>query len=256
MSNTETITETLPVGAGELSADAERFAVALAQHGNARKAYLDTFPDTPPARAAKRGFDLKHTPAVAARVHALRNAMAESFDITAAALKLRQYRVATAEPLTHVRVFCCRHCYSTTPGAPQWRDAAELALALDEALKSKGAKPIPRNGGFGFDPFAPPSPECPECYGAGKAVLYLPDTTQLNEAQAASYRGASMDKYGVITIETHDPQDAAFELARMIPGAIAPARSESRSVSVHVEPLKDMTPEQIVALMQQQRLLT
>jgi hypothetical protein len=65
-----------------------------------------------------------------------------------------------------------------------------------------------------------------------------------------------VDKYGVITVEQHDQQDAARELHRMIPGAIAPQRSESKSLTVHVEPLKDMTPEAIVELMQQQRLLT
>ncbi len=255
----QALTDTAPVPVEELTVQAERFAALYAQCGNASTAYRKAYnvaATTLPNTVHRKAHQLKHTPAVARRIHELRNALAEQFVVSAAALKLRQYEVASAAPLTHVRIYACRHCWSPDH-AYAWRGAAEFAKALDAYGEAKGTGQRPSAaGGFSFDPFASPCPTCPECMGAGKPVVYLPDTIKLEGAAAASYAGASIDKYGVITVEQHDAQDAAFELHRMIPGAIAPARTESKSLTVHVEPLRDMTPQQVVEFMQQQRLLT
>lgn len=255
----QTLTDTAPVPVEEISVRAERFAALYAQCGNASTAYrkaYDIAATTLPNTVHRRAHKLKHTPAVARRIHELRNALAEQFVISANALKLRQYDVASASPLTHVRIYACRHCWSPDH-AYGWRNALEFAKALDAYGRDPVSNSLPSAaGGFSFDPFATPNERCPECMGAGKPVVYLPDTTKLEGTAAASYAGASIDKYGVITVEQHDAQHAAFELHRMVPGAIAPARTESKSLTVHVEPLKDMTPTQVLEFMQQQRLLT
>jgi len=236
----------------------EAFAQMYSKTGNATYCYRRVYnvaPETSRAVVTSKAHELRHHPAVAARIHELRNAIAEQFVIGAAALQLRQYELATAPPLTHVRVFNCRHCHGVGFGY-QWRDEVELAKALDACIESKGAKPMPdASGGYGFDPFAKPNPTCVECLGAGKPVVYIADTTELEGAAAASFKGASVDKYGVITVEQHSQQEAAFELHRMVPGAIAPTRSESKSLSVHVEPLKDMTQAEVIELIQQQKLI-
>lgn len=242
----------------ELTTQQEKFAQMYAKTGNATYCYrlvYNVAPETSRAVVNSKAHELRHHPAVAARIHVLRAAIAEQFVISAAALQLRQYELATAPPLTHVRVFNCRHCHGVGFGY-QWRDEVEAAKAIDESLVSQGAIPMPDlSGGYGFDAFAPVNPQCVVCMGAGKAVVYLADTTQLEGAAAASYAGAEIDKYGIIKIKQHNQQDAAFELHRMVPGAIAPTRSESKSVSVHVEPLKDMTPAEVIELIQQQRLI-
>lgn len=259
---TQTALTVVPAPADELTTKQETFAQRVAADGNAAASYravFDVKPNASPHAVRQAAYELVHTPKVAARIHELRNAIAEQFVINTAALKLRQYEVATAPPLTHVRVFNCRCCHSEDGRNPQWIDSREYADAV-EAWQASLTSPKPERmpsmaGGVGFDPFAAPSPCCGACMGAGKPVVYLADTTQLDGAAAASFKGASIDKYGVITIEQHDAQDAARELHRMIPGAIAPQRSESKVAHVHVEPLRDLTPEQIVALMAEQKLI-
>ena len=123
---------------------------------------------------------------------------------------MRQHELAHAPPLSHVRVFACRWC-PTDGNHYAWVDADEFTDACEAWAASKGTvrRPSPL-GGFTFDPFAPPSRTCRKCMGAGVNVLYLADTTQLEGAAAASFKGASMDKYGVIKVEEHDQQEAAL----------------------------------------------
>jgi phage terminase small subunit len=255
------MTDDLPATLDELTVQQEDFAQMYAKCGNATRSYIATYGtkgDASKVAVRIAASRLANNPAVAARIHALRTAIAEQFVISAAALQLRQYEVATAPPLTHVRVFACRHCHGIG-GKYAWRDAEEFTDAVEHWAATRDTRPQPQPspaGGFSFNPFASPNPECVHCLGAGVVKLYMADTTHLEGAAAASYAGASIDKYGVITLRQHDAQDAAHELHRMIPGAIAPARTESKSLTVHVEPLRDMTPQQVIEFMQQQKLLT
>jgi phage terminase small subunit len=250
------------IEASDLTPKQEAFAIAYVEHGNAAHAYrtvYDVGADTLPSTVHRTAHELVRHPRVRVRIHELRNAIAERFEISAAALRMRQFEIATAPALQHVRVFNCRHCHGIDHGY-QWRDASELAKAVDAHLKSVNSpKPTPLpdpRGGYGFDAFAKPSPDCDKCMGAGVSVLYTVDTTELSGAALAAYKGATVDRNGNVVIEQHDQQAAAFELHAMVPGALAPKQTESRSVSLHVEPLKDMSPDDVLAFMTRQKLIT
>jgi hypothetical protein len=248
------------VVADALSVKAEAFAQAYCDHGNASRALREAFDTSGMSRATIKteAYRMVHSRPIAARIATLRAGIAEAFVANVANLRARQYEIAVAEPLTEVRVFNCRACHGVSH-KHQWRDTEEFSDAVEQWAITKDSKPQPQPsmaGGVGFDPFATPAEDCPECLGAGRAVVYLRDTTTLSPAQRAAFKGASVDRWGQIHVEQHDAQDAAHELARMIPGAIAPQRSESKVAHVHVEPLRDLTPEQIVALMAEQKLIT
>jgi phage terminase small subunit len=245
----------------QLTGKQEHFAQLVAAGASAAEAVRQAYavrPGTTAHSVRQQGYALLRHPQVAMRITELRTAVAERFVDNVTALRLRQFDIAQADPLTDVRVFNCRKCHGVG-NRYQWLHTDEFYDAVEQWQVTKDQKPqvMPSDaGGYGFDPFAPPAPDCPYCLGAGQAVVFMRDTTLLTPSERAAYKGASVDKYGVITVEQHDQQDAARELHRMIPGAIAPQRSESKNLTVHVEPLKDMTPEAIVELMQQQRLLT
>ena len=114
--------------------------------------------------------------------------------------------------------------------------------------------PADYRGGFEFDPFAKPSPTCPECLGAGRPVVYTPDTTELDVAGQLSYAGAQLDaRTGLPLIKQHDQQDAADALALMIPSTYAPKDSRSVVAHIAVDPSKPnpwtgrlLSPEQVL----------
>jgi hypothetical protein len=191
----------------------------------------------------------------AGRIAELRAAIADRVVISTAALRMRQLEIASAAPLTQVRVFNCRWC-PTDGKHYSWADAEDFCAAVEKWKASKGMEPRPSAlGGFTWDAFAPPSPTCRKCMGAGVKVLYVPDTTQLEGAAAAAYAGASIDaRTGTIEIHQHDQQQAAAELHRMVPGAIAPKQSESLSVNLDV-PAPPVSPEAVLAAYHSLRLV-
>ncbi len=237
----------LPVPAVALTPKQEAFAQMVAGGASATAAYraaFDVRPATSTRTVQQSAYELTHTPRVASRIADLRTAVAERFVDNLANLRARQFDIATAGPLTHVRVFNCRCCHGANH-KHQWRDADEFTDAVELWQATLATKPSPQPnaaGGMGFDPFAPPNAQCPVCLGAGVPVVYVADTTQLTAAQRAAFKGASVDRWGQIHVEQHDAQEAARELHRMVPGAIAPARSEAKSLNV------SMTAEQAMEI--------
>lgn len=231
----------------------EAFVHRYIECGDAVEAYkaaYDVSPTASPNGTRVDAYNLTRHPLVARRLRELSAAAAESAVITAAELRARQYQIATAPPLTHVRVFNCRQCPSGGKHYA-WTDVDEFTDACEAWAASKGTERRPSPlGGFAFDPFAPPNPSCRKCRGVGEQFVYLADTTQLEGAAAASFKGASMDKYGVIKIEQHDPQDAAFELNRMVPGAMAATRSIAANVNVNVPIPDNLSPADALAFLE------
>lgn len=248
----------------ELTGLQERFAQFVAAGNSASKAYrLST--DTSGMAAATIGRNahtLAHLPQVAERVKVLKAAIAEKFVADEAAIRSalhhRQYQIAFAPALVQVRVFCCRHC-NGTDNRFQWRGSGEYVEALERyAASLTGPKPLSApadyRGGFEYDPFAKPSPTCPECRGAGVPVVYTPDTTELDAAGQLSFAGATLDaRTGLPLIKQHDQQDAADYLAHMVPNTYAPKDSRSVVAHIAVDPTKPnpwsgrlLSPEQVL----------
>jgi hypothetical protein len=219
----------------------EAFALLVAQGSALNAAYRETHDvgeRCKPATVNNNAHALAKR--CATRIRALQAAIAERVVISAAALRMRQLDIATAESLVHVKRYQCRYC-PTDGKHYAWIDADEFCDAAEEWYASKGAKPKPTMlGGFTFDAFSPPNPLCKRCRGVGEAFLYGPvDTTALEGAQAAAYAGASIDaRTGTIEIHQHNQQDAAKFLATLVPGAIAPKQSVSLTVSADLRPLK------------------
>lgn len=245
----------------DLTPRMEAFALLVAQGSALNAAYRETHDigqDTKPATVNNHAHALAKR--CAPRIAALQAAIAERVVISAAALRMRQLDIATAEPLVHVKRYNCRHCYADPPRATQWDDAEHFADAV-EAWQASLSQPKPLRkplyGGFGHDPFAPPSPSCRACRGVGEAFIYIPqDTTQLTGAQIAAYAGASIDaRTGTIEIRQHDAQSAAQELHRMVPGALAPKQSESKSAVEHTHRVvpAELTAEEAIELWRRQQ---
>ena len=226
----QALTDTAPVPVEELTVQAERFAALYAQCGNAstayRKAYnvaATTLPNTVHRKA--------HQPSTPRPWPVASMNCATPWRNSSSSAPPPSSSDSTRSPRPP-RSPTCASTRAATVGRPTMHTrgagAAEFAKALDAYGEAKGTGQRPSAvGGFSFDPFASPCPTCPECMGAGKPVVYLPDTTKSRAPPPRAMRAPRIDKYGVITVEQHDAQDAAFELHRMIPGAIAPARTES-----------------------------
>ena len=131
---------------------------------------------------------------------------------------------ANPNELIKLEKFNCRHCHGIDYGY-QWRDAGELARAIDaynKAIagpKKKGAPP-PRmpvaSGGFGFDMRADPAPECPHCMGEGFTRVTPMDTTKLSPQARKLFKGVKQKADGSIEILMHDQMAARDMLIKML----------------------------------------
>lgn len=82
-----------------------------------------------------------------------------------------------------------------------------------DELEDLGMLPPSLEGGFDFDPYADPHPDCPECGGRGEDRLYI-------HPQFIShplYAGAEVDKNGNIKINIRN-QDNALKLLSQLAG--------------------------------------
>lgn len=240
-----------------LPAAVEAFALELARSGNATAAYKATH--------ATRGMGvnaieaaasrLRRDPSVAARVDELRAAAAKVILDLAPQMYMHLHEIgygADAHDLSGVRRVNCRRCHGCS-GQPTWIDEREFNDAVAQAAAKNAALPgsavSPTFGGF-FDVLGEPNPECKHCGGQGVERPFTCDTTKLEGAARRLFVKARPDG----TLELEDRQKARAELHRLL-GLIID-RKDSRSVVVHVEPLRDLTPAEVVELMSQQKALT
>lgn len=125
--------------------------------------------------------------------------------------------IATADPnelMSNLRR-CCRHCYGRGHHY-QWKDKAEFAYVLGQALKSKGKdkQDIPSDeGGYGFNFTFRPHPECSECKGEGHLDTFFADTRTLSRAGRRLYAGVKQTAQGMQVV-TRDQDAALANLAK------------------------------------------
>jgi len=215
----------------------ETFCTAyLDNGGDANAAYKDSYDASGMSSGAIRAaaYRLVHTPKVAARLRNLKDAVAERTLVSVAGSLMHQLEIVEADPndVASIHVYNCRYCAT---GRYQWRDAAELAQALDAFLRSQGTpKPLTMpdaTGGFGFDPWGEPAATCVHCLGHGVPHPVIHDTTKLSAAGRALYKGFEIKPDGSIKVLMHD-QQAASDMVHRILGAYI-TKTESKSLSVN-----------------------
>jgi hypothetical protein len=232
------------IEASDLTPKQDAFAVAFVETGDATAAYKAAY-DTgtmQPNTIKRSAWDVRHNPKVAARIHHLRGAIASTFVLNEAALKLAAFEIADADPtvLQHVRVYCCAMCHSEQ----------QLAREMTRYLAALGsAAPLEPPAAFtpDDDPFAPVNPRCEFCMGAGRIVTYTADTTQLQGAERRLYKGFEIQRDGSVKIVMHD-QMAARDMANKGAGVYV-TRTESTNRNFNLNANIDVTDTTPAALL-------
>jgi phage terminase small subunit len=241
----------------KLTPKRDAFVLAYFETGNASEAYRRAY-DTKrmlPATVSNNAYQLLKEPAIQQRVEQLRDQAIENASIDRAGVLKLLTEIATADvnDIAQVQVRCCRHCWGVGFNY-QWKNEAEygykLAEAMDRdarelkayekniALGAKIAPPEPGempvdSGGYGFDVYAGPNPECPRCLGEGHVMPVIKDTRKLRGAAKRLYAGFKQTKDG-IEIKTQDQAQARAILAKEFKiGVDAPAPPVAVNVGVN-----------------------
>lgn len=218
----------------KLTIKQDAFVMAYLETGNASEAYRRAYDCSRmlPATVGNNASKLLKNTAIATRVDELRERSvgAATLDRAGVLALITEIATADASELAQVQVRCCRHCWGVA-FAYQWKNAAEFGFKLAEALDitaretrqwerdvalgSKRPQPDPHpvptdEGGYGFDVYASPNPECPRCLGEGHLMPVIKDTRKLKGAAKRLYAGFKQTKDG-IEIKTRS-QDAALAL--------------------------------------------
>ena len=230
--------------------------LAYLETGNASEAYRRAY-DTRrmlPATVSNNAYKLLRETAISQRVAEARASTvgASTIDRAGVLALITEIATADASALAEVQVRCCRHCWGVGY-EKQWKNAAEFGFALAEAcdrqsraereharsvelgLKIPAPEPAPLPsdvGGYGFDVYASPNPECPRCLGEGHVMPVIKDTRKLKGAAKRLYAGFKQTKDG-IEIKTRS-QDHALGLLAKEYGIAKDAVSPGAVVNVGV----------------------
>lgn len=151
-------------------------------------------------------------------------------------LVMRQMLVRATTPVTEalgeVIIPPCRHCWGTNNEYQrthaEWekderKHDEDLAAWVRAGSKEK-TKPLPFNpmGGDGYDPEAPPNPDCPNCYGRGdiRNPVHLPIDTRFMSAEGKLLlAGFEIGKDGY-KLKTRDQDTATASLISVLKDVI------------------------------------
>lgn len=247
----------------KLTPKQDAFVVAYLETGNASEAYRRAYDvrNMKPATINNSAWELMKHPVISARLAQHRDATFERSTIDRAGVLALITEIATADAskLAEVQVRCCRNCWGAGH-MHQWKNAAEfgfaLAAAMDReaeelrawekeiALGSKRPQPEPHklpddSGGYGFDVYASPNPECPKCLGEGHVMPVVKDTRKLCGAAKRLYAGFKQTRDG-IEIKTRS-QDAALALLAKEFGIAKDAPPVQVAVGVNAQGAESVT---------------
>ncbi|MFC0204719.1 terminase small subunit [Novosphingobium soli] len=202
----------------KLNAKQQRFVEEYLVDFNATAAYIR-------AGYAARGNSAEASASKLLRNHKVQQAIAagqaalsERTEISQDMVLERWWKIATADPneLVQFRRTCCRYCHGEGHRW-QWIDAEEFAHAVRAAMSASaddGPRAIPSDeGGFGYDNKADPHPDCPQCFGEGKAEVHAMDTRKLKGSARLLYAGAKLTQAG-FEIKMMDQGKALENVAR------------------------------------------
>lgn len=200
----------------------ELFVQAYLANGlNATQAYKTTHPKAKDTTARSEGPRLLQNPEVSARVAHLSAARAKKFEVDGEELLRQTNAVANADHrhLTQYVYRCCRFCHGK--GHQHQRTAAEMRRDRlrhendenkREAAALLGGKDYTRakfdeEGGDGFNEWADPHKDCPNCFGRGVGRMEIADTRTLPPDAAILFAGVEETKDG-LKVKMHDKMAA------------------------------------------------
>lgn len=215
----------------KLTAKQESFVLAYLETGNATEAYRRSYnvANMRPMTIAGCSQELLRNPLIANALEKLRAQAVEKAVISRAQVLdlITDLATADATQLTQVQHRCCRHCWGRG-FKYQWKSADEFAyeqarvmhanakaLAAWEKKPKKAdppeEAPMPTDeGGYGFEVFREPNPECFHCQGEGHEIVKFADTRKLTGAAKRLFAGVKRTKEGM-EIKMRD-QDAALRM--------------------------------------------
>lgn len=156
--------------------------------------------------AAKMGSHLMTLPHVKAEVYRLLKNRAKRTNVSADAVLEMFWDIATldrTEVVNLVRVNC-RYCHGKDH---HYQFAHAEWINLDARRKSKAS------GGSGFNQWADPNPDCPNCFGEGIEQLQSMDTSRLPDHLRRLITGMKNGKNG-LELTFRDPDKALDSVAR------------------------------------------
>lgn len=193
----------------------EKFAVGIASHGVALRAYREAYPgkkikDSTASVAASK---LQRVHKVAVRIAELQRAAAKAASVAGEAKMFGVAEVMAtavarasvdANELVQHRRLSCRRCHGIGhhyqyknpeefEQAKQASDDINLTRVANKKPKLKGPSDA---GGYGYRFNRPPHPECPECCGEGVPDVYIADSRYLSPAARRAYAGVKVTKDG------------------------------------------------------------
>lgn len=221
----------------ELSIEEWMFIASYLRDRNATKAYREANPQYKGNRTGDMGWQMLNRPHVKAEISRTFAALKADTGLTSEMIKNDIVNVLNADPreLFNVQQGACRHCHGI--GHLFQRTIGEMNRdRYDAEMRDVMFDP---KGGAGFDAYADPHPDCPECNGKGEQRIRLTDTRTLSAEAASLLLTIEQTKHG-IKITTRS-KDAAREAAAKFLGI----NSETVNLAVKLE---DMTNEQLAAL--------
>jgi len=210
---------------GGLKPEHEQFAALVASGVTQVDAFAAVFPHASSWASNSvrvNASRLARRPLVALRIEELLAAGAAAAKKTVEDIHAQLARIAFADlrELAGIHRGACRYCwgdghrYHRTPREREEAHKAWLALPA----KSRRGR-FDEQGGVGFDPRRMPNPDCPECWGRGKAEVLVADTRTLSKDGVAVYGGVELHDSGEIKrLRTRD-HDAALERLARVMGA-------------------------------------
>lgn len=180
--------------------------------------------------AASIGHELLTKSEIQAAIAEAKAVRASRLEIDADTVLRELLAIATADSneLVEHKLGACRHCHGTghryqfTLNELE-REEAQVAHA--NTVWARAGDPViafDPMGGIGFNPYAEPHPDCPECHGRGESRPLFKDTGKASPAARALYAGFKVSKEGM-EIKLHPKTDALDKIARHL-GLYAPQK--------------------------------
>lgn len=223
----------------ELNAEEWIFVGGYLTHGNASQAVRDSGYLGKHARDA--GYNMMKRPHVWAEILRARDEMRASGALTVNDIVGDINSVLKADPRELIQYVTgsCRYCHGVDH--EYHRTMVEMRQQRREA-EAKGQQ-FDILGGEGYDAYADPHPDCPNCCGRGVQHARLKDTRDLSPEAAALYDGIEQTKHG-IKIKLRS-KDAARDAAARLLGL------NKETVNVNVtKKLDDYTDAELIAMME------
>lgn len=225
----------------DLTVEEMMFVGEYIRDKNATRAYRAAF-NYNGVRASENGWAVLHRPHVLKEVRKTLAGIAVDASLTVEMVRNDIANVLNADPreLFNVQMGACRNCHGVDHLYQRTIGEMNRDRYQHEMNPKTAGMPFNPQGGIGYDAYADPHPECPECNGKGLQRIKLTDTRLLSPEAASLLQTIEQTKNG-IKITTRS-KDTAREAAARLLGM----NKDSLDVAVKLE---DMTDEQLVALL-------